>query len=39
MLNGGITKSNLYSMVEIFLLFDSLYSIGNDAVATLEWDK
>ena len=36
MLNNGITKSNLYSMVEIWLLFDSSFSIENEAAATLE---
>ena len=36
MLNNGITKSNLYSMVEIWLLFDSSFSIENEAAATLQ---
>ncbi|KAL2054126.1 hypothetical protein ABVK25_005665 [Lepraria finkii] len=36
MLNNGITNSNLYSMVEILLLFDSSFSIENEAAATLE---
>ena len=35
-LNNGITKSSLYSMVEIWLLFDSSFSIENEAAATLE---
>ena len=35
-LNNGITKSGLYSMVEIWLLFDSSFSIENEAAATLE---
>lgn len=36
MLNNGITNFNLYSMVEIWLLFDSSFSIENEAAATLE---
>lgn len=35
-LNNGITNSNLHSMVEIWLLFDSSFSIENEAAATLE---
>ena len=35
-LNNGVTKSNLYSMVEIWLLFDSSFSIENDAAAILQ---
>ena len=35
-LNNGITKSGLYLMVEIWLLFDSSFSIENEAAATLQ---
>jgi len=35
-LNNDITKSNLYSMVEICLLFDFSLSIENEADVTLE---
>ena len=34
-LNNGITKSNLYSMVEIWLLFASSFYIENEAAAQL----
>ena len=35
-LNNGITNSNFYSMVEIWLLFTSSFSIENEAAAILE---
>lgn len=35
-INNGITKSNLYTMVEIWLFFDSSFSIENEAAAMLE---
>lgn len=35
MLNKGITKANLYSMMEIWLIFDSSFSIENEATVTL----
>lgn len=36
MQNKGTTKANFYSMVEIWLLFDSSFFIKNEAAATLE---
>lgn len=35
-LNRGITKSNLYFMVDILLLFHSAFSIETEAGTTLE---
>lgn len=35
-LTNGVTKANFYSMVEIFLLFQSSFSIQDETTATLE---
>ena len=35
-LTNGITKANFHSMVEIFLLFESPFSIQFETTATLE---
>lgn len=38
-LNNGISRSNFYSMVEIILLFESSFSIQNEAADTLQRDN
>ena len=35
-LNNGVTKANFYSMVNIFLIFESIWSIEDETSAKLE---